>query len=51
MPRFGVNLNDDYSWWDDHRGAFIFFGGLAAFIIFVGFPWLVGIARIVQWIL
>jgi len=51
MPKFRVNLNGEDSWWEDNKGAFIFFGGVAVLLIFVGFPWLVGCARIVQWIL
>ena len=51
MPRFKVNLNEETSWWEDHRGAIIFFSGLAVIVIFGGIPWLIGLSRIVSWIL
>jgi len=51
MPSFRVNLNEETSWWEDHRGAIIFFSGAGVLIVFGGIPWLIGVARIVSWIL
>ena len=50
MSMLKVNLNDDYSWWEEHRGAIIFFSGIAVLLIFGFFPWIVGVARIIQWV-
>ena len=51
MTKLRVNMkDDDSSWWDEYRGAIIFFSVAGVFIVFGVAPWLIGCARIVQWI-
>ena len=52
MPSFKVNLLDEKgSWWEEHKGGVIFFSGVGIFLCFGLFPWLVGCARIISWII
>ena len=39
------------SWWENHRGAIIFWVGLTSIVTLGVIPWMIGCARIVSWLL
>jgi len=48
MPTFSVKTDEESSWWDDNRGAIVFWSWASAIILFGATPYVWGWISIIK---